>query len=138
HVAPRVYDAEARKKLKARIQGVGVTLVCLAGYPDFTARADKAGMPSPVLNAIHVGELARLARALEVPIIRAFAGFERPGLPFGTGFIDYKSFFQALKDSGSRGYVAYEMCEVLEGGGSIENLDSTARAFLKAFADLAK
>ena len=59
-------------------------------------------------------------------------------VPFGTGFIDYKSFFQALKDSGYRGYVAYEMCEVLEGGGSIENLDRTARTFLKTFADLAR
>jgi hypothetical protein len=30
------------------------------------------------------------------------------------------------------------MCEVLEGGGSIENLDRTARIFLERFRELAK
>jgi len=255
HVSPLDYDGEARKKLKARIQELGLKLVCLAGYTDFTTSADKPGIPSAEMNAVYVGELARLARDLEVPIIRVFTGYERPGVPFdtqwgivvqglkmaarkaaeygvtlavqnhhdiaihpdatywlirevnepnckaafdawspalqgingkeladaackmapymvyttvadyvkhprykydatltnyvkesdviravpfGTGFIDYKSFFQALKDSGYRGYVAYEMCEVLEGGGSIENLDRTARTFLKTFADLAR
>jgi sugar phosphate isomerase/epimerase len=59
-------------------------------------------------------------------------------VPFGNGFIDYKAFFQALKDSGYKGYVAYEMCEVLEGGGSIENLDRTARVFLDRFKELTK
>lgn len=49
----------------------------------------------------------------------------------GTGEVDYASFFAGLKAAGYRGYVAYEMCEVLEGGGSIENLDRTARAFLE-------
>jgi sugar phosphate isomerase/epimerase len=49
----------------------------------------------------------------------------------GSGFIDYKGFFEALKQSGYQGYVAYEMCEVLDGGGSIENLDKTARIFLE-------
>jgi sugar phosphate isomerase/epimerase len=59
-------------------------------------------------------------------------------VPMGTGFIDYKAFFQALKQSGYRGYVAYEMCEVLEGGGAIENLDKTARKFLQYMQDIAK
>jgi sugar phosphate isomerase/epimerase len=57
-------------------------------------------------------------------------------VPFGKGFIDYKAFFDALKEAGYRGYVAYEMCEVLEGGGSIENLDKTARIFLEQFRSL--
>ena len=30
-----------------------------------------------------------------------------------------------------QGYLVYEMCEVLEGGGSIANLDATAKKFLK-------
>ena len=36
-------------------------------------------------------------------------------VPFGEGFIDYKAFFDGLKAIGYRGYVAYEMCEVLDG-----------------------
>jgi sugar phosphate isomerase/epimerase len=59
-------------------------------------------------------------------------------VPFGKGFIDYKAFFEGLKEIGYQGYVAYEMCEVLDGGGSIENLDRTARAFLEHFRELQK
>jgi len=47
------------------------------------------------------------------------------------GIIDYKAFFGTLREIGYRGYLVYEMCEVLEGGGSIENLDRTAKEFLK-------
>lgn len=255
HLSPLDYDAEARKKLRARVQELGLKLVCLAGYPDFTASADKPGIPSAEMNAIYVGEVARLARDLGVPYVRVFTGYERAGVPydvqwgtvvqglklaarkaaeygvtlavqnhhdiaihpdatywlikevnepnckaafdawspalqgingkelneaackmagdmvyttvadyvkqpryrydativnyvkqddvvravpFGTGFIDYKSFFAALKESGYKGYVAYEMCEVLEGGGSVENLDRTARRFLETFSELTK
>lgn len=255
HVSPLDYNAEARKKLKARIQELGLKLVCLAGYPDFTASADKMGIPSAEMGAIYVGELARLAKDLDAPFVRVFTGYDRPGMsfdaqwgivvqglkmaarkaadygvtlavqnhhdiaihpeatywlirevnepnckaafdawspalqgvngkeladavrkmapyivyttvadyvkhprfrydatltnyvkqddviravPFGTGFIDYKSFFQALKESGYKGYVAYEMCEVLEGGGSLENLDKTACKFLESLRDLTK
>lgn len=255
HVSPLDYDAEARKKLRARIQELGLKLVCLAGYPDFTASADKPGIPSAEMSAVYVGELARLAKDLDVPYVRVFTGYERPGVPFdaqwgivvqglklaarkaaeygvtlavqnhhdiaihpeatywlirevnepnvkaafdawspalqgingkeladaackmapymvyttvadyvkhprykfdstltnyakqddviravpfGTGFIDYKSFFKALKDSGYQGFVAYEMCEVLEGGGGLENLDKCARHFLDYFREINK
>lgn len=255
HLSPLDYNSEARKKLKARLAELGLKIVCLAGYSDFTASADKPGIPSAELNAIYVGELARLARDLDIPMVRVFTGYERTGVPFdaqwgivvqglklasrkaaeygvtlavqnhhdiaihpeatywlirevnepnckaafdawspalqgingkelndaackmapdmvyttvadyvkhpryrydptivnyvkqddvvravpfGTGFIDYKSFFQALKDSGYNGYVAYEMCEVLDGGGSVDNLDKTARHFLQVFKELTK
>jgi sugar phosphate isomerase/epimerase len=255
HLSPLDYDAEARRKLKARLQELGVKIVCLAAYPDFTAGAEKPGIPSAELGAIYVGEQARLAKDLDIPMVRVFTGYERPGVPFdvqwgtvvqglklasrkaaeygitlvvqnhhdiaihpdamlwlikevnepnckaafdawspalqgingkeladaackmapymayttvadyqkqprfrydltlvnyvkqddvvravpmGTGFIDYKSFFEALRQSGYRGYVAYEMCEVLEGGGSIENLDRTARKFLDYMRNLPK
>ncbi|SEJ65512.1 Sugar phosphate isomerase/epimerase [Cyclobacterium xiamenense] len=58
----------------------------------------------------------------EKPVMRATA--------MGEGIIDYKNFIGALKEIGYQGYLVYEMCEVLEGGGSIENLDATARKFL--------
>lgn len=48
----------------------------------------------------------------------------------GDGVIDYDTFFAALREIGYRGFITYEMCEVLEGGGSIENLDRVARRFL--------
>jgi sugar phosphate isomerase/epimerase len=51
-------------------------------------------------------------------------------VPMGEGIIDYETFFNALKEIGYQGYIGYEMCAVLAGGGAIENLDKTARAFL--------
>jgi sugar phosphate isomerase/epimerase len=55
-------------------------------------------------------------------------------VPLGEGFIDYGAFFTALKEIGFDGYVAYEMCSSLRGGGSEENLDRYARGFLDYMA----
>lgn len=55
-------------------------------------------------------------------------------VPPGQGQVDYAAFFQGLRAVGYQGHVAYEMCAVLEGGGSIENLDRTARVFLEFLA----
>jgi sugar phosphate isomerase/epimerase len=253
HVSPLDYDDEARQRLKARLEELGLNLACLAGYSDFTAGAEKPGIPAAEIGAIYVRELARLARDLDCSCVRVFTGYERPGVPFdrqwgivveglkraaraaapydvtlavqnhhdiavhpdallwlieevdepnckaafdawspalggvngeelaaaarklaphmawttvadyvkqpryhydatitgyrrqddlvravrfGEGFIDYGAFFRGLKEGGYQGYVAYEMCEVLDGGGSIENLDRTARHFLEAFREM--
>jgi sugar phosphate isomerase/epimerase len=58
----------------------------------------------------------------EKPVMRA--------VPMGEGIIDYDTWFRALKEIGYQGWIVYEMCEVLDGGGSIENLDRTAKIFL--------
>lgn len=52
-------------------------------------------------------------------------------VPMGEGFIDYRRFFSALAEAGYQGYVAYEMCSYLRGGGSETNLDRCARQFLQ-------
>jgi len=248
HVSPVDYDDNARAKLKVRIKELGLELVCLAGYTDFTAGIDKAGIPNVEIQAAYVGELARLARDLGTNMVRIFTGYERPDIPYdrqyafvveglgmagklaakygvtlavqnhhdialhhdamkwlldevnlpnvkaafdcwsptleglspeeikeaihtmkpyivhtttadyeelprfrydlthtnytqlesqmravpiGEGFLDYKTFINTLKEIGYQGYIAYEMCEVLKGGGSVENLDKTAKAFLE-------
>ena len=50
-------------------------------------------------------------------------------VPVGKGEIDYATFFRALREIGYDGYVAYEMCSMLDGGGSLENLDRYAGGF---------
>ena len=40
------------------------------------------------------------------------------------------AFVQGLKEGGFRGYICYEMCSPLRGGGSLANLDRTAGASL--------
>ncbi len=247
HVSPHDYDKAARARLKTKIDSLGLTLVGLAGYTDFTAGIDKPGIPNAEIQASWVGEIAELAKDLGTNMVRVFTGYERPGIPYdkqyaevvsglkmagklaaeqgvtlvvqnhhdialhhdamywllkevnmpnivagwdawspslegfnaeqlresvlkmkpflantiaadyvshprfsyvnnltnyqaeqpvmravpmGQGIIDYKTWFSALKEIGYQGWVVYEMCEVLDGGGSIENLDKTARVFL--------
>jgi sugar phosphate isomerase/epimerase len=57
-------------------------------------------------------------------------------VPMGQGFIDYATFFRALREAGYSGGVSYEMCSPLAGGGSVENLDRCARTFLEWLAKL--
>lgn len=252
HVSVLDYDEAARKALRRRIEGLGLKLVCLAGYTDFTAGVDKAGIPNTEIQAAYVGELAQLARDLGTDMVRIFTGYERPDIPYdkqyalvveglrmagkeaakygvtlavqnhhdiashhdamfwlleevnlpnvkaafdpwtptlqglsvdelhdavlkikpylvhmtaadyvrharyhyehtltnfleqedviravpiGEGIVDYETYFDALREIGYQGYVAYEMCEVLDGGGSIDNLDKTARKFLRYVKD---
>lgn len=49
---------------------------------------------------------------------------------FGTGFIDYPAFFRGLVEGGFRGLATYEICSPIRGGGSLENLDVSAAAYL--------
>lgn len=57
-------------------------------------------------------------------------------VPMGEGVIDYRTFFRTLAESGYNGYVAYEMCSPVRGGGSEANLDRCAKRFLEYMADL--
>lgn len=52
-------------------------------------------------------------------------------VPVGEGIIDYRGFLNALKDGGYDGYVIYEMCSPLTGGGGLENLDRCAGKFVE-------
>ena len=247
HVSPHDYDKAARAKLKAKIDSLGLTLVAMAGYTDFTAGIDKPGIPNAEIQATWVGEIAELAKDLGTDMVRIFTGYERPGIsydkqyaevvsglkmagklaaehgvtlavqnhhdialhhdamswllrevnlpnvmagwdawspvleglsseelresilkmkpfivntiaadyvmhprynyvnhltnykaeqpvmracPMGQGIVDYKTWFETLKEIGYQGWVVYEMCEVLDGGGSMENMDKTAKIFL--------
>ncbi len=57
-------------------------------------------------------------------------------VPLGKGFVDLKSFFKGLSEGGFKGYVAYEMCSPLRGGGGEANLDETASASLEVIRRL--
>lgn len=59
----------------------------------------------------------------QLPLVQA--------VPMGTGMVDYQGFLGALVDGGYDGYVIYEMCSPLLGGGTLENLDRCARQFLE-------
>jgi len=58
-------------------------------------------------------------------------------VPLGQGFIDLSAFVRGLKDGGFDGYLCYEMCSPLRGGGSMANLDRTAAESLDVLKALA-
>ena len=245
HLSPLDYDADARRRLRARLDSLGLKVACLAGYTDFCMGADRPDVPVREMQILSVRELCRLARELDCDQVRVFTGFDhaaasydqqwnwcvsalkecarfaaslkitigvqnhhdvaghwqslldlladvgepnckamfdawapalhgddlataaqslaphmvhttvadyvrRPrfrylpplvnfaaepdavrAVPMGEGFIDYRSFFRVLNECGYQGYVAYEMCSPLRGGGGEENLDFCARRFLE-------
>jgi sugar phosphate isomerase/epimerase len=57
-------------------------------------------------------------------------------VPMGEGFIDYRSFLDALKAGGFSGSIAYEMCSPLLHGGDLATLDRYARRFLEYMSAL--
>lgn len=57
-------------------------------------------------------------------------------VPLGAGFLDLAGFARGLKDGGFDGYVCYEMCSPLRGGGTEANLDVTARRSLDTIRSL--
>lgn len=67
-------------------------------------------------------------RRLDPPAVRA--------VPLGDGFIDLAAFFAGLKEGGFKGYVAYEMCSPLRGGGGEANLDAAAAKSLRKIREL--
>lgn len=86
-------------------------------YIVHTTTADYEKLPRYKYEANHTNYVAT------IPQMRA--------VPMGEGFLDYKTFINTLKEIGYQGYIAYEMCEVLKGGGSVENLDKSAKSFLE-------
>jgi sugar phosphate isomerase/epimerase len=80
-----------------------------------------------------VADYVRRPRFRYVPALVNYVA--EPGVvravPMGQGFIDYRAFFAALREVEYSGYVAYEMCSPLQGGGTEENLDRCAAAFVR-------
>lgn len=52
-------------------------------------------------------------------------------VPFGSGFINYRSFFAGLRAGGFDGLAVYEICSPIRGGGAVENLDRCSRVYLE-------
>ena len=50
---------------------------------------------------------------------------------FGEGSLDYRAFFQGLRDGGFDGWANYEMCSPIRSGGAAENLDAYASHYVR-------
>jgi len=93
---------------------------------------------APWLAHTTVADYVRRPRFQYLPALVNYAA--RPevvrAVAMGHGFIDYPAFFRALVQARYAGYVAYEMCSPLEGGGSEANLDRCATAFVAYMREL--
>lgn len=83
---------------------------------------------APFMVQTTLADYVRLRRFAYQP---ALINYERQtdavrAVPLGEGFVALAPFFAGLKSGGFDGYVAYEMCSPLRGGGSEENLDAAA------------
>lgn len=96
-----------------------------APYTVLTANADYIRLPAFTYDPSRVSYAAAAS-----DLLRA--------VPFGEGFIDYPAYWRGLEDGGFAGVRAYEMCSPLRGGGSEENLDRCARAFLAFLTRMAE
>lgn len=94
------------------------TTACrLAPYTAMTTNADYVRFP----RYHYRPELVNYER-VEPDLVRA--------VKFGEGCIDFRAFFQGLRDGGFDGVATYEMCSPIRGGGTLENLDAYARAYV--------
>jgi sugar phosphate isomerase/epimerase len=81
-----------------------------------------------------VADYKVLRRWKYLPDIVNYAACEPPAVlavPMGEGDLPYEGFLNALQANGFDGWITYEMCSPLRGGGSLTNLETCARGFLE-------
>jgi len=108
--------------------------ICLRGEdPEATARE-----LAPLVAYTTLADYVRLPRYRYRPQL---INYESGGadlvraVPLGEGEMDNLAFLRGLAEGGYDGPVAYEMCSPLRGGGSVENLDRSARQALAWLRD---
>lgn len=136
---------------------VGVGVDSYIEFLDDVGHPNCRAMFDPWAPALHGDDLRTCARRLAPRMVQTtLADYVRlprhqyvPGLinyrrledavravPVGEGFQDLDAFFAGLREGGFDGYVAYEMCSPVRGGGGEENLDRTAKLSLDAIERL--
>src|SRR5438105_5343086 len=82
HLSLLDYDADARRRLRDRLAQLGLRVVCLAGYTDFSMSADRPDIPAREMQILHVRELCRLANDLDCGLVRIFTAFDHPAATY--------------------------------------------------------
>lgn len=99
---------------------------------------EAAKLLAPLMVQTTLADYVHLRRYTYMPGLvnyRDLPGMVR-AVALGDGFVDLEAFFTGLHEGGFNGYVAYEMCSPLRGGGSMENLDATASKSLAKIREL--
>jgi sugar phosphate isomerase/epimerase len=94
---------------------------------------------APRMVQTTLADYVRLPRYTYRPELVNYERHDPPAVravPLGEGFLDLEGFFAGLREGGFDGYVAYEMCSPVRGGGSEANLDRTAAQSLRKIREL--
>lgn len=78
--------------------------------------------------------LYHLIEEIDHPNLVNYEEASPPGVqtvPMGEGDLPYETFFKALQNAGYDGWVSYEMCSSVRGGGTLDNLEQYAKTFLE-------
>ncbi|MFO1040515.1 MAG: sugar phosphate isomerase/epimerase family protein [Planctomycetaceae bacterium] len=105
--------------------------IALHGDVDLYAAARRM---APQMVQTTLADYIRIDRFQYRPPLINYQRIDPPAVravPLGEGFLKLKEFFAGLKDGGFDGYVAYEICSPIRGGGSEENLDAASRSALE-------
>jgi sugar phosphate isomerase/epimerase len=81
-----------------------------------------------------VADYVVLRRWKYQPHLVNYAPAEPPAtlaVPMGEGDLPYEAFLGTLQAHGFDGWVSYEMCSPIRGGGSLDNLKQYARGFIR-------
>jgi len=84
HLSPLDLDSDARKRVKDLIAERGIRLVAIAGYQDFSCGSEHSDMARRQKELVYLRETLRLARDLGCGLVRTYAGFYYPEVPFST------------------------------------------------------
>ncbi|MBI1830746.1 MAG: sugar phosphate isomerase/epimerase [Planctomycetes bacterium] len=82
HLGVLDYDAAACDALRPLLRDLGLKVVCLAGYNDFTLGSDRPDIPTREMQTLYVRELARIAQRLDCPLIRVFTSYDDLRTPY--------------------------------------------------------
>jgi sugar phosphate isomerase/epimerase len=84
HLSPLDYSVDACKRLRERIDQLGIGCCGVAGYTNFTSDAGAAEVPFGEMQIEYVAQLAERAAALGGEMVRVFTSYEHPGASFFT------------------------------------------------------
>src|ERR1051325_10161939 len=72
----RGVGGEGVEDFRRLLRDLSLKVVCLAGYKDFTRGSDRHDIGARGMQILYVRELARLAHALDCPLIRVFTSYD--------------------------------------------------------------
>jgi sugar phosphate isomerase/epimerase len=99
HLSALDFDAAGIERLRARLEELGLSVACLAGYTDFTIGSDRPEIPTREMQLLYLSQLARIAEGIGCKLVRVFTGYQRAGVGYDQAW-DWC--VQSLKEAARR------------------------------------